>query len=72
MAPTRTHEFVECQEGRHRPLILSEVSVRNQANLNCWLIFVHSSRVRTATVGLGHASLSTHGTNGLLQTLSSR
>jgi trehalose 6-phosphate synthase complex regulatory subunit len=21
----RTHEFVECQEGRHRPLILSEV-----------------------------------------------
>ena len=22
----RTHEFVECQEGRHRPLILSEVS----------------------------------------------
>jgi trehalose-6-phosphate synthase len=20
-----THEFVECQEGRHRPLILSEV-----------------------------------------------
>lgn len=43
----RTHEFVVCQEGRHRPLILSEV-----CRLVVWKLFllnVCSSLVRTAT-----------------------
>jgi hypothetical protein len=43
----RTHEFVVCQEERHRPLILSEVC--RLASFNLFLLNVGSSLVRTAT-----------------------
>lgn len=54
----RTHEFVECQEGRHRPLILSEVSSRSELaalrdsdGSHC------SSQARTATAVSARVSL---------------
>jgi trehalose 6-phosphate synthase/phosphatase len=43
----RTHEFVVCQEERHRPLILSEVC--RPVALKLFLLNVRSLLVRTAT-----------------------
>jgi len=71
----RTHEFVECQEGRYRPLILSEVGFRVFFwDLLALLLktLIYSSREVTAIVALGLALRSTHGTQGVLQMPSSR
>lgn len=56
----RTHEYVICQEGKARPLILSEVG------MCCYLthtrLIYFSSLVPTATADSVLVCLSTHGT----------
>jgi hypothetical protein len=58
----RTHEFVECQVERHRPLILSEVSrpLRGGDFVAHRLFFSLLDRI--ATAGSARASPSTRGT----------
>lgn len=51
----RTHEFVVCQEERHRPLILSEVCLLTARERR--LLNMCSSLVRTATAVSALASL---------------
>lgn len=60
----RTHEFVECQHERKRPLLLSEVRVpRRVMEYRILTIFMpcRSLRDHTRTVASGRALLSTHG-----------
>ena len=51
----RTHEFVVCQEERHRPLILSEVCLLLTFERFLLSFNMRSSRVRTATAASGLA-----------------
>lgn len=68
----RTHEYVECQEGKWRPLVLSEVG-----SLFCvvdyWkcplILSLCSSRDRIVIAGLDHVLQLTRGTLEGLQLL---
>ena len=64
----RSHEYVECQEERKRPLILSEVGVDlvSHANkLKSLTVLGNSLPELTRIVASAHASPSTHGINGI-------
>lgn len=56
----RTHEFVECQEGRHRPLILSEVRDPGFP-LHPMLMTLSSLLGRIVILDSDRVYLSTHG-----------
>lgn len=65
----RSHEYVECQEERKRPLILSEVGVdliSHADELGSFTVFGNSLRELIRTAASAHASLSTLGINGIL------
>lgn len=64
----RSHEFVECQEERKRPLILSEVCVdfiSHADELGLLTIFGNSLPELTRIAASAHVSPSTHGINGI-------
>lgn len=63
----RSHEYVECQEGRKRPLILSEVGPSHFSRLPVGIsyYFGNSSREPTRTADSARASLSTLGIKGI-------
>lgn len=64
----RSHEYVECQEERKRPLILSEVRADFILTLTSWdrlHTVLGSLPELTRIVASAHASLSTPGISGI-------